>query len=134
MSSDARISAGLAQNVGQMSLWPHRLAALLTIVIALNASYHNHLGDVWSTLGIPLLPYVLLEAVGHVPSTRGTKLVFFWGSLCLCAGIVLYAPMFWRGSGEWTRLAFLLIPTLQAVGTIVLGLFLIALRMFMLRE
>ena len=129
MSSDEGINAGLAQNVARMSLWPHRLAGLLSIVISLNALYYHHLGNMWETLVLPLLPYVLLEAVGHLPSTRGTKLVFFGGSLCLCAGIALYAPMFWWGSGEWTRLAFLLIPAIQSAGVFVLGLLLITLRL-----
>ncbi len=129
MSSNSVTLAGLVNNVSRLSFWPHRVAGLLSIVISLNALYRQHLGYIGETLVIPLLPYAFLEAVGHIPSTRGTKLLFFGGSLCLCACIVFYAPIFWRGSGEWTRLAFLLIPALQAAGVIVLGLLLIILRL-----
>ena len=134
MSSDSGISANLTQNVARIRLWPHRVAAFLTIVISLNALYYHHLGYMLETLGIPLLPYVLLEAVGHLPSTQRTKLLFFWGSICLCAGIVLYAPRFWRNSGEWTALAFLIIPAIQSAGAVVLGLLLTILRLLAPRE
>ena len=129
MSSNSLTLAGLAKNVSRPSFWPHRVAGLLAIVNSLNALYHHRVGDKWAILSITLLPYLLLEAIGHVPFTRVTKILFIGGSLCLCACIVFYAPMFWRNSGEWMVLAFLLIPALQVAGAVVLGLLLITLRL-----
>jgi len=134
MFSQATNNGGLPHAATRVCLWPHRLGAIVATAIVLNAVFHHRLGDGWPMLGITLLPFVILEFVGRVPSTRGTKLIFFVASVCLSAAFVLYARIFWRGSGEWDRLAFLLIPALQTAGAVVLGLLLAILRMIVSRK
>jgi hypothetical protein len=134
MFSQATNNGGFPHAATRVCWWPHRLGAFVAAAIVMNALFHHRLGDGWPMLGITLLPFVILEFVGHVPSTRGTKLIFFVTSLCLSAAIVFYAPMFWRGSGEWDRLAFLLIPALQIAGAVVLALVLTILKLVVRRS
>jgi len=95
----------------------------------MQAWLQHRLGDPAAALLLNVLPFAMLEAVCRLPETPLARGIFLSGSLCISTTLLLYAPYFSRGSGEWARLNFLFIPVLQLAGVIVLAAVLGAFRL-----
>ena len=85
----------------QLSVWPHRITALIVLFVILTHSSLPRIPDMPGTAVLMLLPYALLEGVAHIASTDGAILLFGVGSLCICATALLYVLSISGGSGEW---------------------------------
>ena len=109
--------------------WPHRVAALFVAGICAQAWLRHRLGAPVPALLLGVLPFALLEAMSRLAATPLARGFFLSGSLCIAATLVLHGPYFTRGSGEWARLDFLLIPVLQLAGVVALAALLAVFRL-----
>ena len=108
--------------------WPHRFAALGALLICIAELPNGNVMGLGATATLALLPFLLLEGVSRLAAIRRSGRVLLTGAVIVAGSLILHAPAFSRGSGEWARLNFLFVPVVQLAGVLTLAGVLLVLR------